>query len=210
MTLDSRARSARASSWAWGSARATLLAEGAHGGLTKQAVAIYDLRNGMDTQTQGIGVKEERRHVFGACVSLFLFHYPPLPRLAAFRAHLRRRMAGGLVSIGLVVRLDYKNLYLAPSHEFQRTKDHLHFRALLAGDIRLTYGARAHGGLPLAIAWARLPGRGVGWVRVFCFRLYNGLLLVSETRYGHNVFRHTVRPNAYRSSRLRSSFVSRD
>ncbi|KAF8166928.1 hypothetical protein K438DRAFT_1983974 [Mycena galopus ATCC 62051] len=48
-------------------------------------------------------------------------------------------MADGLVSIGL----DYKNPYLAPYREFQRTKDHPHFRAILASDIRLAYCARA-------------------------------------------------------------------
>ncbi|KAF8170003.1 hypothetical protein K438DRAFT_1854614, partial [Mycena galopus ATCC 62051] len=130
---------ARASSRAWDSARATLLTEGVHGGLTKQAVTMYHLRNGMEAETRGIGVKEERRHVFGA--------------------------------IGLVVSFDYKNPYLEPYREIQRTKDHPHFRALLAGDIRLAYGAPS---------WrAQLPGQGVGWVRVFCFRLYNGLLLVT-------------------------------
>ncbi|KAF8171426.1 hypothetical protein K438DRAFT_1982132 [Mycena galopus ATCC 62051] len=52
-------------------------------------------------------------------------------------------MADGLVSIGLVVSFDYKNPYLEPYREIQRTKTHPHFRALLAGDIRLAYGARA-------------------------------------------------------------------
>ncbi|KAF8171337.1 hypothetical protein K438DRAFT_1982054 [Mycena galopus ATCC 62051] len=98
-TLDSRAQSARASSRAWGSAQATLLAEGAHGGLSKQPVTMYDLRNGIEAQTWGIGLKEERRHAFGT----------PLPWLAALRAHLRRRMADSVVSIGL----DYKNRRIA-------------------------------------------------------------------------------------------------
>ncbi|KAF8166930.1 hypothetical protein K438DRAFT_248956 [Mycena galopus ATCC 62051] len=81
------------------------------------------------------------------CVSLSfplpLYFCPPFPRLAAFRARLRRRMADGLVSIGLVVSFNYKNPYLEPYQEIQRTKTHPHFRALLAGDIRLAYGARA-------------------------------------------------------------------
>ncbi|KAF8143922.1 hypothetical protein K438DRAFT_594561 [Mycena galopus ATCC 62051] len=72
-----------------------------------------------------------------------LYFCPPLPRLAAFRAHLRRRMADGLVSIGLVVSFDYKNPYLEPYWEIQRTKRYPHFHAFLAGGTRLAYGTRA-------------------------------------------------------------------
>ncbi|KAJ7179724.1 YOR356Wp-like protein, partial [Mycena filopes] len=60
-------------------------------------------------------------------------------------------MADGLVSVGLVVGLDYKNPWMEPYREFQRMKHHPHFRALLSspGAERLAYGARAltEGGL---------------------------------------------------------------
>ncbi|KAF8169980.1 hypothetical protein K438DRAFT_222935 [Mycena galopus ATCC 62051] len=39
-------------------ARATLLAEGAHGSLSRQAVAMYDLRHGKATQSYEIGIQE--------------------------------------------------------------------------------------------------------------------------------------------------------
>ncbi|KAF8131334.1 hypothetical protein K438DRAFT_1885536, partial [Mycena galopus ATCC 62051] len=49
-------------------AQATLLAEGAHGSPSKQAVAMYDLRHGKEAQTYGIGIKkvwgvEDGKHV---------------------------------------------------------------------------------------------------------------------------------------------------
>ncbi|KAJ7907082.1 hypothetical protein B0H13DRAFT_2662519 [Mycena leptocephala] len=52
---------------------------------------------------------------------------------------------------GLVVGLDYKNPWVEPYREFQRMKNHPHFRALLSngGAERLAYGARTltEGGL---------------------------------------------------------------
>ncbi|KAF8170043.1 hypothetical protein K438DRAFT_1982939 [Mycena galopus ATCC 62051] len=156
---------------------------------------MSDLRNGMEAKTRGIGVKEERRHVFGVCVALLLFPFLPLyfylhslgwPLSAQ---HLRRRMAGGLVSIGLVVGLDYKNPYLAPYREFQRTKDHPHFHALLAGDRRLAYGARPHGGRPPIVAQAQQPGQGVGWT---------GMLAAEAVLYSAARFVSTAIPRTFK------------
>jgi electron-transferring-flavoprotein dehydrogenase len=79
-------------------ARATLLAEGAHGSLAKQAVAMYDLRAGKEPQTYGIGLKEvwrvqEGKHVPGACLFLLLFPFFPPPRLhlQSFKFYLIQR-----------------------------------------------------------------------------------------------------------------------
>jgi electron-transferring-flavoprotein dehydrogenase len=69
---------------------ATLLAEGAHGSLSKQANAMYGLREGKEAQTYGIGVKEVWRvkpenHTPGASpfyipsLPLFLHSFSPLP-----------------------------------------------------------------------------------------------------------------------------------
>ncbi|KAJ7238105.1 hypothetical protein B0H12DRAFT_1025951 [Mycena haematopus] len=131
-------------------ARATLLAEGAHGSLSKQAIAMYDLRHGKEAQTYGIGVKEvwrvhPEKYAPGKVIHTLGW---PLPR-DTYGGGWEYHMADGLVSIGLVIGLDYKNPYLEPYREFQRMKHHPTFRALLADGERLAYGARTltEGGL---------------------------------------------------------------
>ncbi|KAF8171411.1 hypothetical protein K438DRAFT_1773253 [Mycena galopus ATCC 62051] len=99
-------------------ARATLLADAAHASLSKYGVAMYDFRHEKEAQMYGIGVKEAWR-VEEQHVPVFIPFYSsgqrtPHPRLDALRTHLRREyhMADGLVSISLVVGLDYKNQYI--------------------------------------------------------------------------------------------------
>ncbi|KAJ6562289.1 hypothetical protein B0H19DRAFT_1144084 [Mycena capillaripes] len=150
-------------------ARATLLAEGAHGSLSKQAVAMYDLRRGKEPQTYGIGVKEVWRvhpdkYVPGKVVHTIGW---PLDN-ATYGGGWEYHMADGLVSIGLVVGLDYKNPWLEPYREFQRMKHHPHFRSLLTGNEngkaeRLAYGARTltEGGLQCLPSRLDFPGGAV-------------------------------------------------
>ena len=101
-------------------ARITLFAEGAHGSLTKTLVKKYNLRKKCDPQTYGIGLKEvwevpkenwregEITHSMGYPLDKntygggFMYHF-----------------GENLVSLGLVVGLDYKNPYLNPYQEFQ-------------------------------------------------------------------------------------------
>ncbi|KAJ7612102.1 FAD/NAD-P-binding domain-containing protein [Roridomyces roridus] len=131
-------------------ARATLLAEGAHGSLSKTAISMYDLRHDAEPQTYGIGIKEvwrvdPEKHVLGKVVHSVGWPLDYQTYGGAWEYH----MADGLVSIGLVVGLDYKNPWLEPYREFQRMKHHPHYRTLLDGAERLAYGARSltEGGL---------------------------------------------------------------
>ncbi|KAJ7253205.1 FAD/NAD(P)-binding domain-containing protein [Mycena rebaudengoi] len=154
-------------------ARTTLLAEGAHGSLTKQVLALHNMRKeashvteGMDAepQTYGIGLKEvwrvpASRHTPGKVVHTLgwpLTGGPTALQGDTYGGGWVYHMRGGLVSLGLVVGLDYKNPWMEPYREFQRMKHHPYFRALLGparGDEeppeRLAYGARAltEGGL---------------------------------------------------------------
>ncbi|KAJ7907085.1 FAD/NAD(P)-binding domain-containing protein [Mycena leptocephala] len=129
---------------------ATLLAEGAHGSLSKQAIAMYGLREGKEAQTYGIGVKEvwrvSRRIIRRVRKVLHTLGWP-LDN-STYGGGWEYHMADGLVSIGLVVGLDYKNPWVEP---YQRMKHHPHFRSLLSNGSaeRLAYGARAltEGGL---------------------------------------------------------------
>ncbi|KAI9623507.1 hypothetical protein KEM48_009402 [Puccinia striiformis f. sp. tritici PST-130] len=79
-------------------AKIVLLAEGCHGSLSKMAIERFNLREGKDPQTYGLGIKE-----FGD----WMYH-----------------LEDNLVSLGLVVGLDYPNPYLSPYQEFQRLKHH--------------------------------------------------------------------------------------
>jgi electron-transferring-flavoprotein dehydrogenase len=94
---------------------------------------------------------------------LSLFRYPtsltPLVYLS-YGGGWVYHMDGGLVSLGLVIGLDYANPYLSPYRELQRMKHHPYFRKLLSGSSeRLAYGARTlnEGGLQ-AVPQLHFPG----------------------------------------------------
>ena len=121
-----------------------LIAEGARGSLAKQAIARFALDQGREPQKFGLGLKEVWRvapakfqpglvqHSFGwplgdgASGGSFLYHYDD-----------------GLVAVGFVVHLNYRNPTLSPFDEFQRFKTHPMIRETFAGGRRLAYGARA-------------------------------------------------------------------
>jgi electron-transferring-flavoprotein dehydrogenase len=125
-------------------ARQTVFAEGCRGSLTKTLFERFRLREGVDPQTYGIGIKEvwevtPEKHKPG-----HVFHSIGWPLDSgtyggAFLYHLEERM----VSIGFVVGLDYRNPHLSPFDEFQRFKTHPLVRPTLEGGRRVAYGARA-------------------------------------------------------------------
>lgn len=131
-------------------AKVTLLAEGAHGSLTKTAVKRFDLRANSDPQTYGFGVKEvwrvpEDKWVPGKVVHTLGYPLDHKTYAGSFTYH----MADRLVHLGLVVGLDYANPYMSPYREFQRLKHHPYFSNILEGGERLAYAARVlnEGGL---------------------------------------------------------------
>jgi len=131
-------------------AKYTLFAEGARGHLGKQVIARYQLDEGRDPQSFGIGIKElweidSKRHQPG-----FVMHTAGWPMESdtyggAFLYHL----PGNKLALGFVIGLGYTNPYLSPFEEFQRWKTHPHIRWYLENDVgevtakRLSYGARA-------------------------------------------------------------------
>lgn len=101
-------------------AKVTLLAEGAHGSLSKEVIRRFGLRGGRDPQTYGMGVKEVWRvdpskHHPGEVVHTMGW---PLTR-DLYGGGWVYHMADGLVSLGLVIGLDYANPYLSPYRELQ-------------------------------------------------------------------------------------------
>jgi electron-transferring-flavoprotein dehydrogenase len=121
-----------------------LLAEGARGSLSTQAVARYGLDSASGPQKYGIGLKE--------LWQVSDDHFSPGLVQHTFGWPLSKGASGGsfvyhygerLVSVGFVVHLNYKNPTLSPFDEFQRFKSHPMVRGTFAGGRRIAYGARA-------------------------------------------------------------------
>ena len=125
-------------------AKVTLFAEGCHGSLTKKVINKYDLRRDSQPQTYGLGLKEvwevqpekfkkgEVTHTMGYPLSKdtygggWMYHF-----------------GENLVSLGLVVGLDYPNPWTAPYGEFQKMKHHPIYKNVIEGGKCISYGARA-------------------------------------------------------------------
>jgi electron-transferring-flavoprotein dehydrogenase len=132
----------------------TLIAEGAHGSLSKQLIKDFGLRDGRQPQKYGIGLKElwqisPERHQPGLVQHTFGWPLDNRTGGGSFLYHYGEN----LVAVGFVVHLNYENPYLSPYDEFQRFKTHPAIRPHLEGGKRIGYGARAitEGG------WQSLP-----------------------------------------------------
>ncbi|EPQ29647.1 uncharacterized protein PFL1_02867 [Pseudozyma flocculosa PF-1] len=123
----------------------TLFAEGAHGSMTQKMIRELGLRDavGADPQTYGLGVKEvwrvkPEKHQAGLVTHTMGWPLDTKTYGGSWTYHMEDNM----VSIGLVVGLDYQNPHLSPFREFQRMKHHPFFKDLLEGGECLAYGAR--------------------------------------------------------------------
>ncbi|KAK5108948.1 hypothetical protein LTR62_007663 [Meristemomyces frigidus] len=124
-------------------ARCTLLAEGCHGSLTKKVIKKFDLRRDSQPQTYGLGIKEvweidPAKFEKGLVVHSMGY---PLP-MDTYGGGWMYHFGDNMVSIGLVVGLDYPNPWLAPYGEFQKMKHHPLYSKYLEGGKCISYGAR--------------------------------------------------------------------
>ena len=122
----------------------TLFGEGCRGSLSKQLMARFDLRRGVQPQTYALGVKElweipAASHQKGLIVHSVGW---PLPH-DTYGGSWLYHWGDNLVSFGFVVGLDYSNPWLSPFDEMQRFKTHPAMRGFFEGGRRLSYGARA-------------------------------------------------------------------
>lgn len=125
-------------------ARATLFAEGCHGSLSKQIIQKFDLRRESQPQTYGLGLKEVwevRPENFRKGEVVHSLGYP-LPS-DTYGGGWMYHFGDNFVSLGLVVGLDYPNLWLSPYGEFQKLKQHPLYRKVIEGGKCISYGARA-------------------------------------------------------------------
>ena len=125
-------------------AKYTFFAEGCRGHLGKQLQQRYKLRNGVDPQVYGIGLKElweikSEKHQLGLVIHTAGWPLTNDTYGGSFLYHMENNM----VAIGYVVGLGYTNPYLNPYEEFQRYKTHPAIKTFLEGGKRIAYGARA-------------------------------------------------------------------
>ncbi|WP_157447841.1 NAD(P)/FAD-dependent oxidoreductase, partial [Paraburkholderia ginsengiterrae] len=125
-------------------AKYTLFCEGARGHLGRQLNDKFRLREGVDPQVYGIGIKElweidPAKHKPG-----LVMHTAGWPlENDTYGGSFLYHMDNNQVVVGFVVGLGYTNPYLSPFEEFQRYKTHPAIRAILEGGKRVSYGARA-------------------------------------------------------------------
>jgi len=132
----------------------TVLAEGSRGSLTKKLVADLGLQ-GRNPQVYGVGAKEVWEVPKGQCPPGLVVHtmgYPLDGRtFGGGWVYGMGEVAGGgnLVSIGLVVGLDYHDPTMDSHRQLQRMKLHPRIAAFLRGGKMLHYGAKTlpEGGL---------------------------------------------------------------
>ncbi|HRK94876.1 MAG TPA: electron transfer flavoprotein-ubiquinone oxidoreductase, partial [Rhodospirillales bacterium] len=122
----------------------TLFAEGCRGSLTKTLFDRFNLRDGVDPQTYGIGIKElwevdPAKHEPGKIVHTIGWPMDRNTYGGSFLYHLEDNQ----VAVGFVVGLDYQNPHLSPFDEMQRFKTHPAIRPTFEGGRRISYGARA-------------------------------------------------------------------
>jgi len=153
-------------------AKYTFFAEGCRGHLSKQLMEKFNLREGREPQTYGIGIKElwdvpAENHKEGTVI-----HTQGWPLSDCAGGGFIYHQEAGQIAIGFVVTLDYENPYLSPYDEMQRFKTHPDIKKMLEGGRRVAYGARAinEGGLQsvpkLAFPGGCLTGCAAGFVNV--------------------------------------------
>ncbi|OZB17475.1 MAG: electron transfer flavoprotein-ubiquinone oxidoreductase, partial [Marinobacter sp. 34-60-7] len=148
-------------------------AEGCRGSLGKQLEKKFNLRNGIDPQTYGIGIKElwevpKANHKPG-----FVMHTIGWPMKSdTYGGSFIYQFGENLMAYGYVVGLDYKNPFLSPFEEMQRFKTHPTIKPYFEGGKRISYGARAlnEGGLQsipgLTFPGGLLAGCNAGFLNV--------------------------------------------
>ncbi len=151
----------------------TIFSEGCRGSLGKQLEKKFNLRNGIDPQTYGIGIKElwevpKANHKPG-----FVMHTIGWPMKSdTYGGSFIYQFGENLMAYGYVVGLDYKNPFLSPFEEMQRFKTHPTIKPYFEGGKRISYGARAlnEGGLQsipgLTFPGGLLAGCNAGFLNV--------------------------------------------
>ena len=125
-------------------AKYTVFAEGCRGSISEKLMKEFNLRDGVEPQTYGLGIKElweisPDKHELGKVTHTVGFPLENDTYGGSFIYHL----SDNQLAIGYVVGLDYSNPHLSPYDEFQKFKTHSYVADILEGGRRISYGARA-------------------------------------------------------------------
>lgn len=123
----------------------TVFAEGCRGHLGKELIRRFGLDAESDPQHYGLGIKEvweipAEQHIPGLVIHSTGW---PLTRNGVQGGAFMYHLEDGMVVIGQVVDLNYRNPYLSPFDELQQLKHHPLYEQYLQGGTRISYGARA-------------------------------------------------------------------
>ncbi len=155
-------------------ARVTVLAEGTQGHLTGVAIDHFGLQ-GENPQVWALGVKEVWKVAKPLDRVIHTLGWPlrPKARFREFGGSFIYPMGEDMVTIGMVVGLDYRDVQLSVHDLLQELKTHLLVRDLLEGGERVAWGAKTipEGGLlslpsRLHAPGLLLTGDGAGFVNV--------------------------------------------
>ena len=125
-------------------AKVTIFCDGVRGNLTKPLVTRLALDAGRQPPLYAIGIKELWELPKDRLPAGHVVHTMGFPlRLEEFGGAFIYGLPDGLVSLGLVVGLDFKDPMLDPHTVFQRLKQHPFVSSLLAGGRMVRYGAKA-------------------------------------------------------------------
>jgi len=126
----------------------TLFAEGCRGSLSEQLMKQFGLREDVQPQSYGIGIKElweidpaQNNNLYKAGKVVHSIGWP-LDK-GTYGGSFMYHMENNQISIGFVIGLDYTNPYLDPFEEFQRFKTHPAIAKYFKNGRRISYGARA-------------------------------------------------------------------
>jgi electron-transferring-flavoprotein dehydrogenase len=125
-------------------AKVTIFSDGVRGNLTKQLLRRFELGKGRSPEQYAIGVKELWEVPAGRIAAGTVMHTLGYPlRQEEFGGAFLYGMPDNLLSLGLVVGLDYHDPLFDPHMAFNRLKQHPLVSGLLAGGSLVRYGAKA-------------------------------------------------------------------
>lgn len=205
-------------------AKHTLLAEGCRGSLSQEIIRRFALNKHSQPQTYGLGIKEiwelaPAKFKKGKVVHSIGWPLDNNTYGGTFLYH----WGDNLLSIGLIVGLDYQNPYLNPYEEFQRFKHHPYVKNLLADGRCIGYGARAlnEGGwqsIPeLTFPGGMLIGDSAGFLNVAKIKgnhtaMKSGMIaaecIFNKENYNKKIKQSWVGKELYRARNIRPGFHS--